>query len=99
MPPKKRRKRKRPSKKLTQDSVIQIIQVAGGLFEVAIVLTRLFKKIIKKTMKGEPVDCSDCGTSVYPEDPYFATPCGTFCSKCMRKHVKQCEVCKNEFDL
>ena len=45
-------------------------------------------------------ECSekDCTERVYPEDPYFATPCGTYCTEHMREHVKECGVCKNHFD-
>jgi len=39
-----------------------------------------------------------CRTEVFPEDPYFGTPCGTYCSGCMRRHMKSCEVCRNEFE-
>lgn len=45
----------------------------------------------------ESYECNDCGHPTYPGDPYYATPCGTYCSRCMRQHVKQCGVCKNEF--
>lgn len=45
-------------------------------------------------------ECSDCNHSVSENDPYFATPCGTFCSDCMEtKHSKECGVCASEFDL
>ncbi len=39
----------------------------------------------------------DCDQKVLPEDPYYATPCGTFCSTRMREHVKECGVCRGEF--
>lgn len=44
-------------------------------------------------------DCNgdNCNAEVYPEDPYFATPCGTYCSRCMRRHMKECEICRGEF--
>lgn len=40
-----------------------------------------------------------CGAKVYPEDPYYATPCGTFCSDCMHDHAKECEICASEFEI
>jgi hypothetical protein len=40
---------------------------------------------------------SGCTTMVNPEDPYYATPCGTYCSEHMREHMKSCEICRNEF--
>jgi hypothetical protein len=38
-----------------------------------------------------------CSAKVYPEDPYYATPCGTYCSEHMRMHADECEVCRSEF--
>lgn len=48
---------------------------------------------------ADKTQCSadDCDTVVNPEDPYYATPCGTYCSEHMRAHVKDCEICRNEF--
>lgn len=40
-----------------------------------------------------------CGAKVHPEDPYYSSPCGTFCSDCMHDHAEECEVCANEFEL
>ena len=52
---------------------------------------------------GEPihidtaaVEC-ECGEIVAPNDPYFATPCGTHCEACFEKHRAECEVCDKEF--
>jgi hypothetical protein len=47
----------------------------------------------------ETAECSEegCTTILHPEDPYYATPCGTYCSEHMREHVKGCEICRNEF--
>lgn len=48
----------------------------------------------------ESVECQECEAKVDPDDPYFATPCGTFCGNCMKnKHAKECGVCAGEFDL
>lgn len=46
------------------------------------------------------MECSHegCTVRVHEEDPYFATPCGTYCSEHMHAHVKDCEICRNEFD-
>ena len=45
-------------------------------------------------------NCSDCDYMVTEDDPYFATPCGTFCTECMEtKHARTCEICAGEFDL
>ena len=51
--------------------------------------------------RGKGTTCSEaeCGAIVRPEDPYFATPCGTFCEEHMRAHVKQCEICASQFEL
>jgi hypothetical protein len=46
---------------------------------------------------GEVCNGEDCFVAVHPEDPYYATPCGTYCSTCMRKHVKDCGICVTEF--
>ena len=43
-----------------------------------------------------PVTC-ECGVTVAPNDPYFATPCGTHCEACFEKHRAECEVCDKEF--
>jgi hypothetical protein len=49
--------------------------------------------------EAQPCQCSHkgCTTMVNPEDPYYATPCGTYCSTHMREHLKSCEICRNEF--
>lgn len=49
--------------------------------------------------QNEPCTCngSGCDQEVLAEDPYYATPCGTYCSDCMEKHIAVCEVCKSEF--
>jgi hypothetical protein len=48
---------------------------------------------------GDTEECNgwDCQTRVTQDDPYYATPCGTFCSACMVQHVKDCGICRNEF--
>ena len=41
-----------------------------------------------------------CETMVGPRDPYYATPCGSYCSDCMEtEHAPGCEICASEFDL
>ena len=47
----------------------------------------------------EHEECSEdgCTERVYPENPYFSSPCGTYCTEHMRLHVKTCEICRNEF--
>ncbi len=45
-------------------------------------------------------ECSECEEKVYPEDPYYSSPCGTFCSECMHDvHAPVCGVCRRGFDL
>lgn len=46
----------------------------------------------------DEIECSDCECMVQREDPYFATPCGTYCNSCMGEHVLACGVCADEFD-
>jgi hypothetical protein len=48
---------------------------------------------------ADKAQCSadGCDTNVNPEDPYYATPCGTYCSEHMREHVKDCEACRKAF--
>ncbi len=48
---------------------------------------------------ADKAQCSadECNTTVNPEDPYFATPCGTYCSEHMREHAQTCEVCRKAF--
>ena len=48
--------------------------------------------------KSEDCNCTDCDAIVTADDPYYATPCGTYCSSCMRKHMVDCEICRNEFE-
>ncbi len=47
------------------------------------------------------VKCSECGEVVDPkEDPYYATPCGSFCGDCMYNlHAIDCVTCRREFDI
>jgi hypothetical protein len=45
----------------------------------------------------DQAECSDCERVVFREEPYFATPCGTFCAEHMRDHVAGCGVCRSEF--
>lgn len=57
-------------------------------------------KVIETALENLSVGCSDCDTPVTRDDPYFATPCGTFCEPCMReKHAPGCGICASEFDL
>lgn len=59
------------------------------------------KKKADEEEDREPHECNgECGATVTHHDPYYATPCGTFCSACMTKHVKQpdgCGICHHEF--
>lgn len=50
---------------------------------------------------ADKTECQEdgCGAQVEADDPYFATPCGTFCPEHMREHAKGCGVCAKEFDL
>jgi len=50
--------------------------------------------------EAQPCPCSHkgCATMVNPEDPYYATPCGTYCSAHMRGHMKSCEICRGKFE-
>jgi hypothetical protein len=96
---KPKRKRTRLKKLLTRERIIQAIQVIGVFVEVGLFVVRFASRKINKSMEAEAENCNDCDTLVYPEDPYFATPCGTFCSRCIRKHAKGCEICADEFDL
>ncbi|MCL4296235.1 MAG: hypothetical protein KJ077_10925 [Anaerolineae bacterium] len=45
----------------------------------------------------EGVECSECPTLVYPDDPYYSTPCGTYCEEHMQAHLEECEICRGEF--
>ncbi len=52
--------------------------------------------------EGGPIECSEdgCKEMVSANDPYYSSPCGTFCESCMtEKHAEACEICRNEFDL
>jgi hypothetical protein len=57
--------------------------------------------LIKEELQVEDEQCSgdSCKTIVTPDDPYYATPCGTYCGECMKEHAKDCEICRKEFDL
>lgn len=46
---------------------------------------------------AEECNGSKCETMVEPDEDYFATPCGTYCSECMLEHLKTCEICRHEF--
>ena len=45
----------------------------------------------------EEAPCSECPEIVTADDPYFVTPCGSFCLKHMRSHVQSCRACAGEF--
>ncbi len=49
--------------------------------------------------ENEPCTCNgdECSEEVTPSDPYFATYCGSYCSDCMKQHVKNCEICAGDF--
>ncbi len=44
-------------------------------------------------------DCNgdDCEETVSPDEPYYATPCGTYCGECMVTHMEECGVCRQQF--
>lgn len=44
--------------------------------------------------------CGECDQPVVPDDPYYATPCGTYCGGCMyTKHAPECGICARAFDI
>jgi hypothetical protein len=47
----------------------------------------------------ESYECSEpgCTVTVYREDPFYSSPCGTFCTAHFREHAKTCGVCGDEF--
>jgi len=54
----------------------------------------------RKRSKESFERCNQCGTKVMRSDPYYATPCGTFCDFCMeRYHARECRLCSKEFNL
>lgn len=55
--------------------------------------------LVADLVDGEICNGDDCGVLVEPDDPYYATPCGTYCTGCMDKHAKDCEICAHEFEL
>lgn len=46
-----------------------------------------------------PTRCNHprCRTLIHLADPYYATPCGTYCSEHMPMHVAICSLCRSEF--
>lgn len=50
-----------------------------------------------KAVENAVEEACECGESVSQNDPYFASPCGTFCEDCMREHLQGCGVCRKEF--
>jgi hypothetical protein len=38
-----------------------------------------------------------CEVEFGPGDSYYDTPCGIFCSSCMKQHVKRCDACARKF--
>lgn len=51
--------------------------------------------------EDDAIECSGtgCDELVYPDDPYYSSPCGTFCTECMDAHALECGVCRSEFDI
>lgn len=45
------------------------------------------------------IPCSGCDRSVYPVDPYYSSPCGTYCTPCMEQHIEGCDICGDEFSF
>ena len=79
----------------------EIAQACGHIQAAAVNPTRVAELLEAINSKPDPhEECSEdgCRVRVYPEDPYFATPCGTYCTEHMREHVKECGACKNHFD-
>lgn len=62
-------------------------------------MTKIANKVQIEDKEAEFEICNgeNCQREVYPEDLYFATPCGTHCTPCMKKHMKECEICRSEF--
>jgi hypothetical protein len=52
---------------------------------------------LDKETESTTESCQGCCGDVDEEEPYHATPCGTYCHECMRKHVQSCGVCADEF--
>jgi hypothetical protein len=44
-----------------------------------------------------PWDCVNCPAVVKIGSPYREGPCGTFCSECIKLHVKCCAKCAQRF--
>ena len=49
-------------------------------------------------LTDRPAPCTECGQLVEQDSLYYSTFCGTYCSSCMRKHMANCEICRNEFE-
>ena len=78
----------------------EVAQACGHIESAAVNPSRVAELLEAINSKPEPhEECSadGCTVKVYPKDPYFATPCGTYCTEHMREHVKGCEICRNEF--
>lgn len=56
------------------------------------------REAARQVRNGILCQCSDegCKTRVYGIDPFFSSPCGTFCTVDMLKHAKVCGVCNYE---
>src|SRR5436305_13064125 len=46
---------------------------------------------------NEPPWLCPCGAVVKLGNPYFESPCGTYCRLCMKQHVKKCSGCAQKF--
>lgn len=47
--------------------------------------------------EDDVAECNGCECEVDSEEPYFATPCGTYCISCMNEHMEGCGICADEF--
>lgn len=86
------------SRALAEECIEDAIVVLGGVSAVVVLCPDDEDEDEDEDYEG--VECGDCNATVTPDDPYFATPCGTFCSSCMReKHALGCGICASEFDI
>lgn len=59
-----------------------------------------FEELETEPEEEDTEECNGCRQPVERGEPYYSSPCGTYCDDCMEeKHARECAVCRNEFSI
>lgn len=51
----------------------------------------------EKNPRAEYCNGYRCNELILPGQDHYGTPCGTYCPACLEKHMRKCDVCKQQF--